>query len=172
VKELIAGIVLLGGAIAIGRRRNGALAGETYRQLCQKCKGPMVDLMFQRVCRDACATESSEDDLPEYEEFDFPGYISISPDEVRELHVGDFGKSGYVFATRADAERWIEVNHYQGWSVCEVRGREAFRWQPSQGTVRGVILANRLYEIYSSKSGARGQGPRVLYAGKCRKPKP
>ena len=47
----------------------------------------------------------------------------------------------------APAERWRELNGLFDAEIREVRGDKPFRWQPSRGTVRGIILADRLFEI-------------------------
>lgn len=72
---------------------------------------------------------------------DFRGFVVLRRDRTLPCEE-------YVFATRADAERWRELNGLFEADIKEVRGAHPFRWQPSRGTVRGIILADRLFEIF------------------------
>jgi hypothetical protein len=54
----------------------------------------------------------------------------------------------YVFATRADAERWRDLNGLLDAKPRPVTGAEPFQWTPSRGTVRGIILADRLFSVF------------------------
>jgi hypothetical protein len=73
--------------------------------------------------------------------FDFRGFVVLR--EGRTLPCEEF-----VLATRADATRWQELNGLFDGEIREVRCDKPFRWQPSRGTVRGIIVADRLYLIH------------------------
>jgi hypothetical protein len=73
--------------------------------------------------------------------FDFRGFICLR--KTRTLPCEE-----YIFATRADAERWRELNGLFEAEIKEVRGDKPFRWQPSRGTIRGIIIADRLFEVF------------------------
>jgi hypothetical protein len=92
----------------------------------------MRALLFSMAC-DHC------DGLPDTPTF--RGFIVLRRD--RQLPSEE-----YVFATRADAERWRELNALLDAEIHEVWNEKPFRWQPSRGTVRGIILADRLFEIW------------------------
>ncbi len=98
---------------------------------CETCQRMMRPLFLSYVC-DHC------DGLAD--PFSFRGFVVLRHD--RSLPCEE-----YVFATRADAERWRELNGLFDAEIREVRGDKPFRWQPSRGTVRGIILADRLFEI-------------------------
>jgi hypothetical protein len=77
------------------------------------------------------------------DDLDFRGFIVLR--EGRDLPSEE-----YVFATRADAERWRELNGIFDAKIMVVGSTKPFRWQPSRGTVRGIILADRLFTVYPS----------------------
>ena len=98
---------------------------------CPNCQRAMRALFFTFAC-DHC------DGL--VDSFDFRGFVVLRRERTLPCEE-------YVFATRADAERWRELNGLFDAEIREVRGDKPFRWQPSRGTVRGIILADRLFEI-------------------------
>jgi hypothetical protein len=103
--------------------------------LCQNCQRPMRALLLSLAC-DYCDGQGDA--------FDFRGFVVLRKDRTLPCEE-------YVFATRADAERWRELNGLYDAEIREVRGDKPFRWQPSRGTVRGIILADRLFEIWPER---------------------
>jgi hypothetical protein len=57
------------------------------------------------------------------------------------------GAPDYVFRTRRDAERWVQLTGVDG-RVRQVLTEDRFRWMESRGSVRGVELADHLFEIF------------------------
>ena len=97
---------------------------------CKTCKRPMLALFTSYVC-DYCDGHRPAGT--------FRGYVVIH----RPLPSQE-----YVFKTQADAERWRRLNRHEGAVVRPVLAEQEFRWQPSRGSVHGVILADRLFEIF------------------------
>jgi hypothetical protein len=54
----------------------------------------------------------------------------------------------YVFRTRMDAERWRTAAGREGCSINEVYSLMPFRWHLSRGTLRDVVLADHMFEIF------------------------
>jgi hypothetical protein len=54
----------------------------------------------------------------------------------------------YVFRTPEHAERWRIIKGLHDSEVREVLCEYEFHWQESRGTVKGLELADRLFEIY------------------------
>lgn len=102
---------------------------------CPNCQRPMQQMLVTWVC-DHCDGLVDAADA-----FDFRGFVVLRKDRTLPCEE-------YVFAARADAERWRELKGLFEAEIKEVRGNKPFRWQPSRGTVRGIILADRLFEIY------------------------
>lgn len=106
---------------------------------CPKCNQEMRLLFISYAC-DRC--DGLVADEMKDESLDFRGFIVIdSKATLPQEH--------YVFATRADATKWRDLNYSNPpREIKEVRGSRPFRWYPSRGTVRGIILADRLFEVY------------------------
>jgi hypothetical protein len=54
----------------------------------------------------------------------------------------------YVFKTKEDAEKWRRLSRHDKAEVRQVISEQEFRWQPSRGSIQGVTLADRLFEIF------------------------
>ncbi len=98
--------------------------------LCNTCKRPMTALFTSYVC-DYCDGKKSAGT--------FRGWVVVH----RPLPSQE-----YVFKTFDDAEKWRRLNHHDAASVRAVLSENEFRWQASRGHVRGVVLADRLFEIF------------------------
>lgn len=98
--------------------------------LCKTCKRPMTALFTSYVC-DYC------DGLREAGRH--RGFVVVH----RPLPSQE-----YVFRTKEDAERWKSLNRQEGAKVKVVLSEDEFRWQASRGSVQGVMLADRLFEIF------------------------
>jgi hypothetical protein len=61
------------------------------------------------------------------------------------------GSSEYVFRTEADAERWRVTQSLDTCPVRPVLSEQPFRWRQSSGTVKGIQLADRLFEIFPDR---------------------
>jgi hypothetical protein len=108
--------------------------------ICQKCSKKMRQLFISWVCDycDGLASAPTANDPG-----DFRGFIVLRKDR-------DLPCEEYVFATRADAERWKDLNGLFDADVKQVMARKPFRWQPSRGTVRGIILADALHQVHAT----------------------
>ena len=95
-------------------------------------------------------------ELPQQLSLDFRGFVVMR--EGRPTPCEE-----YVVATNADAERWKDLNGLFNGKIVEVRSDKSFRWQPSRGTVRGIILADRLFAIYEDGPRARRGNWAVIY---------
>lgn len=54
----------------------------------------------------------------------------------------------YVFRTRMDAERWRTAAGRDDCEIHEVYSLAPFRWHLSRGTLRDVVLADHMFEIF------------------------
>lgn len=102
-------------------------------------------LLFISYACDRCdGVTATTGTAAENESLDFRGFIVFDAQKPLPF-------DHYVFATRADAAKWRDMNVGYGnppREIKEVRASRPFRWHPSRGTVRGIILADRLYEVY------------------------
>jgi hypothetical protein len=105
--------------------------------LCKICKRPMTPLFTSYVC-DYC------DGLKQVGTF--RGFVVLH----RPLPSQE-----YVFRTKEDAERWRTLNRHDKAKVRPVLSEEEFRWQPSRGSIQGVMLADRLFEIFPDQKFER-----------------
>ena len=100
---------------------------------CTKCHREMRPLFISFVC-DYC------DGLRE-EEYD-TGWVAMR--DARPIPSLE-----YVFRSPEDATRWIDLRGWENAEVRKVRTRAIFRWRTSRGTIRDLILADRLFEIHA-----------------------
>lgn len=119
---------------------------------CSKCSKSMRLLFVSWVCDycDGLANAGEPKDT-----FDYRGFIVLRNDGLLPCQE-------YVFATLADAERWQTLGGIgkEASRIEEVRADKPFRWQPSRGTVRGIILADALYKVYESAAEYRKENQR------------
>jgi len=54
----------------------------------------------------------------------------------------------YVFRSRADAERWKSAAGREGYTIREVGSLTPFRWHLSRGTLRDVVLADSMFQVF------------------------
>jgi hypothetical protein len=106
------------------------------KQKCPTCKRKMVQLFLTQAC-DHCDYGIPKDRLHR-------GFIVAQGvvDPAEERH------EEYVFRTRMDAERWRTAAGRDGQDIREVFSIEAFRWHLSRGTLRDVVLADHMFEIF------------------------
>lgn len=57
----------------------------------------------------------------------------------------------YVFATKEDAETWRQVNGMDNAPILPVRAPVKFRWRRTTGTLKNVVIADRLVMIYPDR---------------------
>lgn len=93
---------------------------------CPNCNRGMTPLFLSMAC-DWC-------DMDDYSAFQ--GWIL--PDEI--------GADVYVFRQSLDAERWRDAAGRSG-EVLLVHLSSAPRWQMSRGTLRDVVLADRMHTL-------------------------
>lgn len=103
---------------------------------CPTCGQAMTALLVSYVC-DRC---TSERPTPASRGF-------------AVVHVGNVlpTPQTYLFLTRADAERWVELNGAV-MRVIEVGAHHAIEWLRPAGANRGIILADRLYDVVADPS--------------------
>lgn len=97
---------------------------------CTTCKREMTQLFFSQAC--------------DYCEYGFP------PDR---LHRGfivyrENQQETYVFRSRMDAERWRVAASHDECEIREVHSLNPFNWHLSRGTLRDVVLATHMIEIF------------------------
>lgn len=61
---------------------------------------------------------------------------------------GDGPRQDYVFRTGSDARRWRDVNKLTGCEIRPVLVEHEPGWHLSRGTIKGLELADRLFEVY------------------------
>jgi hypothetical protein len=101
---------------------------------CQICKRVMVQLFLTQAC-DHCDYGVARERLHR-------GFIVFrgGPEEPN--------CEEYVFRTRMDAERWRTAAGREECEIREVYSLSAFRWHLSRGTLRDVVLADHMFEIF------------------------
>lgn len=62
----------------------------------------------------------------------------------------------YVFRTQEHAEVYRAANHLDSCDVRPVLSEAPFRWRLSRGTLRGIELADGLYDVFSSRDFPAG----------------
>jgi hypothetical protein len=67
------------------------------------------------------------------------------------FHGGPLPADEYVFATREDAERWRALQGLADGEVLEVRAPFRFRWRTTQGSVKGIRMADGLVKVYADR---------------------
>ena len=102
---------------------------------CEKCRRKMVQLFLSMAC-DHCDYGVAKDRLHR-------GYVVY-----RGSTEGVAPFEEYVFRTRMDAERWRTAAGREGCEIREVYSLSAFRWHLSRGTLRDVVLADHMFEIF------------------------
>lgn len=103
---------------------------------CKKC-GHKLTLLFIHAECDRCDGKLT---VKHQQNFDFRGFVVLRSDMP-------LPRTEYIFATRADGERWRDLNGLVA-DVVEVESPKPFRWQPSRGTVRGIILASEMHMVF------------------------
>jgi hypothetical protein len=66
----------------------------------------------------------------------------------RAPEAGESTSEEYVFRTRMDAERWRTAASREECEIREVYSLDPFRWHLSRGTLRDVVLADHMFEIF------------------------
>lgn len=74
------------------------------------------------------------------------------------------GSCEYLFQTRPDAERWRAAAGLDRFPVRKVWSKSTIRWRKSTGSVRDIMLADRLFEIYSKEDQVpnNNSGPKAV----------
>jgi hypothetical protein len=57
-------------------------------------------------------------------------------------------QNAFVFATREDADTWTRATNKDDADIREVRMEEEPSWHKGRGSVQGITLADRVYEVY------------------------
>lgn len=102
---------------------------------CPTCKRGMTQLFLSEVC-DHCDFGPPETALHRGFVVWFQGSSPSIPHEE------------YVFRTPADAEKWREAAGRGAAVIREAFAFQPFRWHLSRGTLRDVVLADHLFEIF------------------------
>jgi len=101
---------------------------------CPVCKREMVQLFLTQVC-DYCDYGIPKERLHR-------GFVVYrDPGEARS-------REEYVFRTRLDAERWRTAAGREECEIVQVYSLTPFRWHLSRGTLRDVVLADHMFEIF------------------------
>ena len=101
---------------------------------CSTCKREMVQLFLTQAC-DYCDYGVPKERLHR-------GFI------VYRVAADSGSCEEYVFRTRMDAERWRTAAGREGCTIHEVYSLMPFRWHLSRGTLRDVVLADHMFEIF------------------------
>ena len=103
---------------------------------CPVCRRQMVQLFLTQAC-DYCDYGVPKEKLHR-------GFIVY---QSREDNTAS--REEYVFRTRMDAERWRTAAGREGCTIREVYSLMPFRWHLSRGTLRDVVLADHMFEVFS-----------------------
>lgn len=104
---------------------------------CPACKRQMVKIFLTQAC-DHCDYGVPKDRLHH-------GFIVYRPRAE-----GESSTEEYVFRTHADAERWREAAGREGCAIVDVYSLSPFRWHLSRGTLRDVVLADHMFEVFEN----------------------
>jgi hypothetical protein len=99
---------------------------------CPACKRTMSALFLSTAC-DYCDFGVPKERLHK-------GYVVYGP--------GSAFTEEYVFKTHADAERWREMAGRQCCAIRAVYSLTPYRWHLSRGSMRDVMLADHMFEIF------------------------
>lgn len=102
---------------------------------CPTCKREMAPLFTTQAC-DYCDFGVAKDKL-------HSGFVvyNDNPNDPPP-------REEYVFRTRMDADRWRSASDRAGHSIFKVWSLSPFQWEMSRGTLRDVVLADHIYEVY------------------------
>lgn len=100
---------------------------------CPNCKRAMVQLFLTEAC-DYCDYGPPQAKLHK-------GFIVMRPTD------GDPFEE-YVFRTKVDAERWRTAAGRESCEIRSVYSLMPFRWHLSTGTLRDLVLADHMFEIF------------------------
>ncbi len=100
---------------------------------CPVCKRRMVELFISKAC-DHCDYSPNTDRM-------YRGYIVFNP-------AWEKGDEAYVFRNTVDAERWRTAAGREGHVIRTVFSMAPFKWHLSRGTLRDVVLADHMFEIF------------------------
>jgi hypothetical protein len=103
---------------------------------CQTCKREMNQLFYSQAC-DYCDYGVPKESL--HRGFSVLGKMPVPGTSTSE----------YVFRTRTDAELWRVASGREGYEICPVYSTTPFRWHLSRGTLRGVVLADSMFEVFA-----------------------
>lgn len=103
---------------------------------CTTCKREMVSLFLSLAC-DHCDFGVPENKLHR-------GFVVYSSDFDSPLPHEE-----YVFRSRMDAERWRSASGREGCGIFKVFSLMPFHWHLSRGTLRDVVLADHLFEVFA-----------------------
>lgn len=101
---------------------------------CPTCKRTMVQLFLTQAC-DHCDYGVPKERLHR-------GFIVFRGMEEKGTC------EEYVFRTRMDAERWQTAAGREGFEIRDVYSLTPFLWHLSRGTLRDVVLADHMFEIF------------------------
>jgi hypothetical protein len=107
---------------------------------CPTCKRLMVQLFLTTAC-DYCDYGVPKDSLHR-------GFIVYRAD-LTPSETGSIGDE-YVFRSRMDAERWRTAAGREDSAIRTVYSIQPFRWHLSRGTLRDVVLADHMAEVYET----------------------
>lgn len=105
---------------------------------CSACKREMVQLFLSQAC-DHCDFGVPKERLHR-------GFVVYRKPADNQSQYED-----YVFRTRMDAERWQRAAGYEGRpdvTIREVYSLMPYRWHLSRGTLRDVVLADMMFEVF------------------------
>lgn len=110
----------------------------------------MTQLFLTQAC-DHCDYGPNKESL-------FKGYVVCSQDNT-------FPSEEYVFRSLMDAERWKTVTAAakENSDIFEVYSLNSYRWHLSQGTVRDIVLADRMYTIHADHKYPAGAFQAFFY---------
>lgn len=91
--------------------------------------------LFTTVVCDSCDGLAP---APEY----YSGFIVWQPDRVRK------GRTTYVFRSRNDAALWRSDRDLQDCEIRKVLCEFPIRWRLKSGTLQGVEMADRPFEVF------------------------
>ena len=107
---------------------------------CEVCGHEKIPLFFSLVC-DYCDTLKATGAMDR-------GWIVWRNRPI--------GSSEYVFKSADDAERWRRACGLADHPIRPVVSPRRFVWKRSQGSVKDIEVADRLYEIYADSDTAAG----------------
>lgn len=117
---------------------------------CERCGGRMTMLFIHYVC-DECNPPKASAVAPEESAQSVSGFTGFIVFRSRPD-----GSCEYVFNDLENAKKWRAAAGVNRYPIYLVEMNREPHWRKSTGSVKDLVLADRLFEIYRSRTHSSG----------------